>query len=75
MSGFSLLANFVENLEKLMRRVRPRVVPPPLSQSTSQPALQAPSTTIEPMAETTLLDFYVPSAANVATGPSWGREF
>ena len=70
MSDFSLPTNFVENPEKLMRRVRPRVVPPPLSQLTSEPASQAPSTITEPMAEKTLRDFSVPSAANVATGPN-----
>ena len=68
MSGFSLPTNFVENPEKLVRRVRPRIVPPPISQSTSKPAFQAPST--ELMAEKTLRDFSVPSAANVATGPN-----
>ena len=67
MSSFSLLTNFVENPEKLVRRVRPRVVPPPISQSTSELASQAPST--ELMAEKTLYGFSVPSAANVATGP------
>ena len=70
MTGFSLPTNFIENPEKLVRRVRPRVIPPPLSQSTSEPASQAPSTIIEPMAEKTLRDFSVPSAANVATGPN-----
>ena len=70
MSGFSLLTNFIENPEKLMRRVRPRVVPPPLLQSTSEPALQAPSMITEPMAEKTFRDFSIPSAANVATGPN-----
>ena len=68
MSGFSLLTNFIENPEKLVRRVRPRVVPPPISQSTSEPASQPPST--ELMAEKTLHDFSIPSAANVATGPN-----
>ena len=70
MSGFSLPTNFVENPEKIVRRVRPRVVPPPLSQSTREPAFQAPSTITEPKAEKTLRDFSVPSAANVATGPN-----
>ena len=70
MSGFSLPTNFLQNPEKLVRRVRPLVVPPPLSQSTSEPASQAPSTITEPMAEKTLRDFSVPSAANVATGPN-----
>ena len=70
MSSFSLLTNFVENPKKLVRRVRPRVVPPPLSQSTSEPAFQAPSKITEPIVEKTLHDFSVPSAANVATGPN-----
>ena len=69
MSGFSLPTNFVENPEKLVRRVRPRVIPPPISQSTREPASQAPLIT-ELMAEKTLCDFSVPSAANVATGPN-----
>ena len=68
MSGFSLPTNFVENPEKLMRRVRPRIVAPPISQSTSKLASQAPST--EHMAEKTLRDFSVPSVTNVATGPN-----
>jgi len=70
MTGFSLPTNFVENPEKLVRRVRPRVVLPQLSLSTSELAFQAPATTTEPMAEKTLRDFSVPSAANVATGPN-----
>ena len=70
MSSISLPTNFVENLEKLVRRVGPHVIPPLLSLSTSEPALQAPSTTTEPMAEKTLRDFSVPSAANVATRPN-----
>ena len=70
MTGFSLPTNFVENPEKLVRRVRPRVVPPQLYLSTSEPAFQAPATTTEPMAERTLREFSVPSAANVATGPN-----
>ena len=69
MSGFSLLTNFVENPEKLVRRVRPRIVPPQFLLLTSEPAFQAPATTTEPMAEKTLRDFSVPLAANVATGP------
>ena len=70
MSGFSLPTNFIENLEKLVRRVRPRVIPPQLSQSTSEPTFQAPSTITEPMAEKTLRDFSIPSAASVATRPN-----
>ena len=70
MSGFSLPTNFVENPKKLVRKVRHRIVPPPLSQSTSETAFQAPSTITEPMVEKTLCNFSVPSAANVATGPN-----
>ena len=69
MTGFSLPTNFVENPEKLVRRARPRVVPP-LSQSTSEPTFQAQTTTTEPMAEKTLRDFSVPSAANTGTSPN-----
>ena len=68
MSSFSLPTNFVENPEKLVRRVRPHIVPPPISQSIREPASQAPSTITEPMAEKTLRDFSVTSAANVAIG-------
>ena len=70
MSGFSLPTNFVENPENLVRRVRPRIVPPLHLQSTSELALQSPSTITEPIAEKTLHDFSIPSAANVATGPN-----
>ena len=69
MIGFSLPTNFIENSEKLVRRVRPRVVPPPISQSTRELASQAPSIT-KLMAEKTLSDFSVPSTANVVTGPN-----
>ena len=69
MSGFSLPTNFIENPEKLVRRVRPCVVPPPILQSTRELVSQAP-TIIELMAEKTLRDFSVPLATNVATGPS-----
>ena len=72
MTGFALLTNFVKDLEKLVRRVQPRIVPPQVLLSTSEPALQAPTTTTEPMAEKTLHDFSVPSATVdvVATRPN-----
>ena len=70
MSSFSLPTNFIENPEKLVRRVQPRVVPPQLSLSTSEPAFLAPATTTKPMAEKTLRNFSVPSATNVATRPN-----
>jgi hypothetical protein len=62
-----LLTNFVENLEKVVRRVRPRIISPQIILSATEPVIQASS---ELMAEKTLHDFSIPSAANVATGPN-----
>jgi hypothetical protein len=69
MTGFSLPENYTENPEKLVRRSRPRVVPPPATLLVQKPSSEAP---IVPnaMAEKTLCEFSVPSNANVATGPS-----
>jgi hypothetical protein len=69
MTGFSLPTNFVENPEKLVRRVRPHVIPPQIVLSATEPVVQAPSAP-KPMAEKTLRDFSIPSATNVATGPN-----
>ena len=72
MTGFSLLENYTENLEKLVIRGRPHFVPP----STSLPAQELVTEVIEApfalelMAEKTLHEFYVPCTANVATGPN-----
>ena len=67
MTGFSLPKNYIENPEKLVRRSRPRVVPPPATLPVNKPSSEAP-TIHEAMAEKTLREFSVPSAANVATG-------
>jgi hypothetical protein len=69
MTGFSLPINFVKNPEKLMRRVRPRIVPPQIILSATELVVQAPSTP-EPMAKKTLCDFSIPSATNMATRPN-----
>jgi hypothetical protein len=70
MTGFSLPTNFVENPEKLVRRIQSRVIPPQISLSTSEPTFQVPTTTTtESMAEKTLRNFSVPSPANMVTGP------
>ena len=69
MTGFSLPENYTENLEKLVRRSRPRVVPPPATVPAKKPSLEAP-TVPKAMAEKTLREFFVPSIANVATGPN-----
>ena len=69
MTSFSLPENYTENLEKLVRRSRPHVIPPPATLLIQKPSLETP-TVREAMAEKTLLEFSIPSTANVATGPS-----
>ena len=69
MIGFSLSENYIENPEKLVRRSRPRVVPPPSTLPVQKPSSEEP-TVREAMAEKTLREFSVLSTANVATGPS-----
>jgi hypothetical protein len=69
MIRFSLPTNFIKTPEKLMRRVRHRVVPSQVILSAAEPVVQAPSAP-EPMAKKTLRDFSVPSATNVDTGPN-----
>ena len=69
MIGFSLPKNYTENPEKIVRRSRPHVVPPPTTLPVKKPSSEAP-TVCEAMAEKTLREFSVPSTANVATGPS-----
>ena len=69
MIGFSLPENYTENPEKLVRRSRPRVVPPPATLPVQKPSSEE-LTISEAMAEKTLREFSVPSTANVATGPN-----
>ena len=44
MIGFDLPQNFTQNPESLLRRVRPRAVPPQIILSTIEPVTIAPST-------------------------------
>ena len=67
MTGLSLPENYIDNLERLMRRARPRVVPPFTILLAQEPISEAPLA-IEAMAEKTLCKFSVPSTDNVATG-------
>ena len=69
MTGFSLPENYIDNLERLVRRTRPRVVPPLAILPAQEPIQEAPLV-LEAMAEKTLREFSVPSIDNVATGPS-----
>ena len=77
MTGFSLQESYTENPEKLMRRTRPRVLPPPAILLAHESILEAPII-VKALAKKTFREFSVPSTANVATGPNvnvWGREF
>ena len=77
MTGFSLPENYTDNLEKLVRRTRPRVVPPLAILPAQEPIQEAPLVP-EAMAEKTLREFSVPSTDNVATGPNvnvWDVNF
>ena len=69
MTGFSLPKNYTDNPERLMRRARPRVVPPLAILPAQEPILEAPPV-LEAMAEKTLREFSIPSTDNVATGPN-----
>ena len=69
MTGFSLPENYKDNPERLVRRARPRVVPPLAILPAEEPISEAPLV-LEAMAEKTLREFSVPSIDNVATGPS-----
>ena len=69
MTGFSLPENYTDNPERLVRRVRPRVVPPLAILLAQEPIQEAPLVP-ETMAEKTLREFSIPSTDNVATGPN-----
>ena len=68
MTSFSLSENYIDNLERLVRRARPHVVPPLALLPAQEPIQEAPVP--EAMAEKTLREFSVPSTDNVATGPN-----
>ena len=42
MTGFELLNNFIENTKTLLRRVRPRVIPPQVTLPAAEPVSLAP---------------------------------
>ena len=68
MTSFDLLQNFTPNPESLLRRVRPRIVPPQISLSAAEPVI-ASSLAPRAMAQKTLRDYSAPSANQVPTGP------
>ena len=69
MTGFSLPENYTDNPERLVRRARPRVVPPLAILPAQEPISEAPFV-LEATAEKTLCEFSIPSTDNVATGPN-----
>ena len=69
MRGFDLPNNFVENPEKLLRKARRRLILPDVTLPATEPPVQAPPATTA-MADKTLREFSVPSAANVPVGPA-----
>src|SRR6185369_12755191 len=69
MTSFSLPENYTDNPERLVRRARPRIVPPLAILPAQEPISEAPLA-IEAMAEKTLHEFSVPSTDSVATGPN-----
>ena len=73
MTGFDLPQNFTPNPESLLRRVRPRVIPPQISLSAAEPVIQAPSPS-QAMAQKTLCDYSAPSANQAPPGPRSTRE-
>ena len=74
MTCFDQPQNFKQNLESLLRRVRPRVITPQHTLSASEPIISAPYDS-NSMAQKTLRDFSAPSTSNVPVGPdvSTGR--
>ena len=69
MTGFFLPKNYIDNPERLVRRERPRIIPPLAILPAQKPISEAPLI-LEAMAEKTLREFSVPSTDNVATGPN-----
>ena len=69
MTSFSQPKNYTDNLERLVRRARPCVVPP-LAILLAQESISEAPLVLKAMAEKTLREFSVPSTDNVATGPN-----
>src|SRR6185436_4924063 len=68
MAGFDLPQNFHSNPELLLRRVRPRIVPPQISLSAAEPVIASLSVS-QAMAQKKLRDYSAPFANQVPTGP------
>ena len=74
---FRLAVKFHSNPESLLRRVRPRIVPPQISLSAVDPVIASLSAP-RAMAQKTIRDYYAPYANQVPTGPevnTGGKNF
>jgi hypothetical protein len=71
MTGFDLPQNFHSNPESLLRRVRPRIVPPQISLSAAEPVIASLSAP-RAMAQKTLRNYSAPSAIK-ATVDTWDK--
>ena len=69
MTGFYLPENYKDNPDKLVRRARPRVIPPLVILPAQEPIPEAPHI-LESLAEKTLREFSIPSTDNAAIGPN-----
>ena len=69
MTGFSEPENYTDNPERLVRRARPRVIPPLAILPAQEPIHEAPLVP-EAMAQKTLREFSFSSNDNVATRPN-----
>ena len=65
--------NLVENPKSLLRRVRLRILPPQVTLAVAEPVNYVLSTS-NSMAEKTLREFSIPSAADVPVGPTIGTR-
>jgi hypothetical protein len=72
MTSFDLPSNINDNLESLVRRVRPRVLIPQkfVSNQETNTVDSVDSTSSAPMAKRTIREFCTPSNTNIPTGPN-----
>ena len=68
MTGFDLLQNYTPNPKSLLRRVRPRVIPPQISLSAAELVIQAPPAS-QAMAQKTLSDYSASSVLTLLSAP------
>ena len=70
MTGFDLLTNYVENLEKLLRRIKDKLKRVLALELEDNQTRQSLTLVFEAMADKTLYEFSAPTTANIHTGPT-----